>query len=113
MSDLNDKATDIQQVITDAKNIVEQNQDTNLSTVVSTKAMETSKKLLWILVTFFIISIVAIGVVAIIFTKDLSYLLNYETPLVTSLVIGYLGKSGYENGKKIDGSNSSCDSQIK
>ena len=110
MSDLNDNATLTIQGITDAKNIIETStitQDTNVSALTSSKSMETSKKLLWILVGFFIISIIAIGVVTIVFSKDLSSLLNYEAPLVTSMVIGYLSKAGVENVTKIKNSSDS------
>jgi hypothetical protein len=63
---------------------------------------ETSKKLLWITLGFFCFAIVAIGIVQVAFKTDLSGLLSYIAPLVTTTSAGYLIKSGYENGQKIN-----------
>jgi len=64
------------------------------------KAMETSKRLLWVFVIFFIVSFAAIGIVAIVFKKDISYMLNYQVPITTTTVVGYMAKAGIENFNK-------------
>lgn len=63
--------------------------------------METSKKLLWIFVTVFIVSFICVGAIDVAFNKNISYLLNYVIPTSTSVILGYIGKSGFENVTKI------------
>jgi hypothetical protein len=63
--------------------------------------METSKKLLWIFVAVFIVSVVVVGIADVVLSAKLSYLLNYVIPTSTSVILGYIGKSGFENVTKI------------
>jgi hypothetical protein len=63
--------------------------------------METSKRLLWTFVYFLIISIVLVGISDIAFGTSLGYLLSYSVPVSTSVILAYIGKSGFENVTKI------------
>lgn len=66
--------------------------------------METSKKLLWVFVIVFIVSTLAVGIVDVALAVNISYLLNYIMPTCTSVILGYIGKSGFENVTKIKAS---------
>jgi hypothetical protein len=63
--------------------------------------METSKKITWVLIVFFLLAIVAVGAVRIVFQIDISSLLNYVMPLTTSCTLAYFGKASMENVTKI------------
>lgn len=65
------------------------------------KHFSTSKKLTWTLTIFFLLSIIATGIVDVKFSVNLSYLLNYLAPIQGVIIVFYFGKSGVENYLKI------------
>lgn len=67
----------------------------------------TSKQLTWVLVNFYILSIILVGLVHIIFNLNLSYLLNYESPIIIVVIGFYFNKAKHENLANINNSTTS------
>lgn len=66
--------------------------------------MTTSKQLLWTIVVFFFMCVIATGIVDVIFDKDLSYLIGYVSPLAILVIPTYSAKSFFENKEKFSNS---------
>lgn len=66
--------------------------------------MEFSKKLMVVILVFWIISLVGASVVKIVLDKDLFNIMDYINPAFMLGLTCYFGKSGVENYQKIKGS---------
>jgi len=64
--------------------------------------LETSKKLLWIVTTLFIINLIFTNVAFIIWDKDTTFIFQYVFYAFNVCLIAYTGKAGFENVQKIN-----------
>jgi hypothetical protein len=64
--------------------------------------LETSKKLLWIVTTLFIINLIFTNVAYILWDKDTTFIFQYVFYAFNVCLIAYTGKAGFENVQKIN-----------
>lgn len=64
------------------------------------KKMQTSKKITWLFLTIYLLSLIAVSISKI-KGYDIAFILDYLQQIVLIIVISYFGKSTVENFEKI------------
>jgi hypothetical protein len=64
--------------------------------------IETSKKLLWIVTTLFILDLIFTNVAFLLWDKDTTFIFQYVFYVFNVCLIAYTGKAGFENVQKIN-----------
>lgn len=64
------------------------------------KKLETSKKITWIFIVFYILMLVVSAILSIV-GYDIRFILDYVHQIIIIIVVSYFSKSGIENVQKI------------